>query len=297
MTSPDPLTLELLGGGPFVRDEAPYRLVLVAGDDAKDYVQRLCSQDVLALDSDAAPAAFLDPKGKVAVTCLVLRAGDGFVLETQAAQHESLLRVLDRYHFTERVNFSAVAGVCRERIAAAGAKLPAAPAGATTFAWTRRGVQFVRWHADSGSALPAVAGAPLGDELAECLRMGAGIVKVGVDTEPGTLALEADLADHCSTTKGCFTGQEILARIHTYGHTNRALCLLHLAAGPAITAPAVLHEPEDRLAVGRVMAALPVPGRALRVGLGYLPKDFQAVGTKLQLADGGAVTVAGFAPG
>jgi folate-binding protein YgfZ len=124
--------------------------------------------------------------------------------------------------------------------------------------------------------------------------MGAGIVRVGVDTESGTLALEADLADHCSTTKGCYTGQEIIARIHTYGHTNRALCLLHLAAGPAITAPAVLHELEDKIAVGRVMAAVPVPGKALRVGLGYLPKDFQPVGTKLLLADGAAVTVAGF---
>src|SRR5262249_22449713 len=146
------------------------------------------------------------------------------------------------------------------------------------FACARRGVRFERWHAPEGTPPPPAAGAPLGDELGECLRMGAGLVKVGVDTEPNTLALEADLADHCSATKGCYTGQEIVARIQTYGHTNRALCLLHLAAGPTIAAPQTLHEPEEKLAVGRVMAAVPAPGQPLRVGLGYLPRDFQAIG-------------------
>jgi folate-binding protein YgfZ len=299
MTSSDPLTLELLAGGPFVRDAAPYRLLQVAGADAADFLQRLCTQDLLALRTggDAAPAAFLDPKGKVVVTCLALRTAAGFLLETQAAQHGALLAVLERFHFTERVTFATPAVACRERIAAAGTAMPAAPPGAATFAWSRRGVQFARWHAEAAGALPAVAGKALGDDLAECLRMGAGIVRVGVDTEPATLGLEADLDDHCSTTKGCYTGQEIVARIHTYGHTNRALCLLHLVAGPRLGAPAVLHEPEDKLAVGRVMAAVPVPGRAVRVGLGYLPKDFQPIGTKLLLADGSAVTVAGFAKG
>src|SRR5580765_5768382 len=53
--------------GPFVRDAAPYRLLQVAGADAPDFLQRLCTQDLLALRTcgDAAPAAFLDPKGKV----------------------------------------------------------------------------------------------------------------------------------------------------------------------------------------------------------------------------------------
>jgi folate-binding protein YgfZ len=121
-------------------------------------------------------------------------------------------------------------------------------------------------------------------------------VRVGLETEPSTLALEADLDDHCSTTKGCYTGQEIVARINTYGHVNRKLCLLHLPAGPELTTPQPLHEPEDQLAVGRVLHAVPVPGKPLRVGLGYLPKDFQALGTKLRLDDGGAVTVVGFGP-
>jgi len=131
----------------------------------------------------------------------------------------------------------------------------------------------------------------LSNELAECVAMAAGIVRVGVDTEPTTLALEADLDDHISTTKGCYTGQEVVARIHTYGHTNRKLCLLRLSPGVAIDAPQPLHEVEDQLAVGRVMRAVVAPGGGCRVGLGFLPKDFQAPGSIVALADGGRATV------
>ena len=157
--------------------------------------------------------------------------------------------------------------------------------------YARRGVQFVR----SYGAGPAADGAPLPHALAEALRMAAGLVRVGVETEASTLALEADLDDHCSTRKGCYTGQEIVARIHTYGHVNRKLCLLQLDGGERIEAPTTLLELEDELPVGRVMHAVSVPGHDLRVGLGYLPEDFQALGSKLKLEDGAAVEVCGFA--
>ena len=109
-----------------------------------------------------------------------------------------------------------------------------------------------------------------------------------------TLALEAHHDDHSSTTKGCYTGQEIVARIHTYGHVNRKLCLLRLPMGEAINEPVVLHELEDDLAVGRVMHAVPLAQHDMRLGLGYLPPDFQAIGTRLTLAGQGDVEVIGF---
>ena len=107
--------------------------------------------------------------------------------------------------------------------------------------------------------------------------------------------LNFDLTGHISFTKGCYTGQEIVARIHTYGHVNRKLCLLQLDGGERIEAPTTLLELEDELPVGRVMHAVSVPGHDLRVGLGYLPEDFQALGSKLKLEDGAAVEVSGFA--
>lgn len=294
----DSLLAKLVANGPFQRPAAPYRLLAVAGPDAAEFLHRLCTQDVLGLPiGGLAPAAFLDAKGKVQVTCLVGRtAADAFVLETQSEQSERLAALLDRYHFTEKLLRTPLAGgPCVERVGAAGAG--GAAAGSVRrdgervrIEFARRGLGFVREH--GGAAEAGLA--ELSPEHADCLRMLAGLVRVGVDTEPTTLALEADLDDHCSTTKGCYTGQEIVARIHTYGHVNRRLCLLQLAPGAVIAAPQPLHD-EDGIAVGRVMHAIPLPAAAGpgRLGFGYLPKDFQAPGTKLALADGCSVLVVG----
>jgi len=294
---------ELLGAAPLIRDGAPFRLVRVEGPDAGDFLQRLCSQDIVSLQpGQLRPAAFLDGKGKLVVTCLAARepaVRGGFLLETQAAQHGPLMRLLERYHFTEQLEFRAAASVCRERVVAAerGAVAAAVVQDAVVkLRCARRGVQFERWHAADAEVLPAVDGGSLDDDLAECLRMAAGFVRVGVESEPNTLALEADLDDHCSVTKGCYTGQEVIARIHTYGHTNRALCLLWLEAGERISTPVTLLEPADQLAVGRVMHAVPLRQGAARVGVGYLPNDFQADGTELRLATGAKATVVGRPP-
>ncbi|HEX6810210.1 MAG TPA: hypothetical protein VF384_01180 [Planctomycetota bacterium] len=303
----DPLTAQLLANGPFERTNAPYRLLQLTGPDAGEFLQRLCTQDVRGLaDGQLAPAAFLDSKGKLLVTCLVFRLGKAFWFETQAEQVERLAALLERYHFTEKIAIVPVAPrPCREVIAVASSASERDGKVTMLDEWpvvhfARRGVAFVRAYGDvdakrlRGEAGLAGEPKPLTPEFAECLRMVAGLVRVGLETEPSTLALEADLDDHCSTTKGCYTGQEIVARINTYGHVNRKLCLLHLPAGPEITTPVALHEIEDQLPVGRVMHAVPVPDHAMRIALGYLPKDFQALGTKLALPDGGDVTVIGF---
>ena len=284
----------LLANGPCARKAAPFRLLLVLGPQAGEFLHRLCSQDVLGLlPGQLLPAAFLDAKGKLLVTALVGRLGDAFYLEVQAEQEERLAALLERYHFTEKLTIERLGAVpCTEHVVAGEQSgITAGP----VVRIARRGVQFERRYgeaalpADSEPAVPQPAGTSSND-TAECLRMLAGFVRVGIETEPTTLALEADLDDHCSLTKGCYTGQEIIARIHTYGHTNRRLCLLQLDAGDAITAPAPLHD-EDEIAVGRVMHAVPMPDRAMRLGLGYLPKDFQAPGTVLRLAGGARATV------
>ena len=57
---------------------------------------------------------------------------------------------------------------------------------------------------------------------------------VGSELDDRTIALEAPIDDHISTTKGCYTGQEIVARIHTYGHVNRCVVLLRCEADTAL---------------------------------------------------------------
>ncbi len=301
VTSLPELTTTLLAKGPYARGDAPFAALDLTGPDAGEFLQRLCSQDVQALgQGGVAPAAFLDAKGKVQATCLVTGGGERFVLEVPQEQLDRLAALLDRYHFSERLTMRArPPGPCRERIEPAvgdGVAAARSSESGLVVRFARRGVQFTRSHGEGVSLEGAsVDGAPLDAARAECLRMAAGFVRVGVETEAATLALEADLDDHCSTTKGCYTGQEIVARIHTYGHVNRRLRLLRLPDGPSIDAPVQLVEPDDGVPVGRVMRAVPAPGLGFRVGLGYLPKDFQAVGTRLAFAEGGGeVVVAGW---
>lgn len=72
----------------------------------------------------------------------------------------------------------------------------------------------------------------IGESAQEILRIEAGIVKYGVDMDETTLAPEAGLmSTHVSLTKGCYVGQEIVARIDSRGHTNRALTGLVFAEG------------------------------------------------------------------
>lgn len=305
------LLQSLLGTVPLARADAPYRLLELKGPDAAEFLHRLCTQDVLSLrDGETKPAAFLDAKGKLLVTCLVFRIGDGFWLEVMADQAERLGALLERYHFTEKVAIALLPAQPVHEVIGPGrserfeGSAEPIEGGGLVVTAQRRGVRFLRGHGgmiEQSTLHPEgrdepVPMDPLSGGAAECLRTLAGFVRVGVETEPTTLALEADLDDHISTTKGCYTGQEIVARINTYGHTNRRLCLLLLAPGAPITSPLPLHETEDQLAVGRVMHAIAIPDRSERLGVGYLPKDFQAIGTKLALADGAAVEVIGYEP-
>ncbi len=299
-----PLCTNLLGSGPYARSAAPYRLLEIVGPEAGDFLQRLCTQDVLGLDEGVVlPAAFLDAKGKLLVTALAFRRGESFWLELQAEQSDRLQELLERYHFTEKLTIhSRDLGQVHEHVAGDGSQAFVGEchwsehAAGPVLHIERRGVAFTRGH--GGPLVESdVTPEPLDEVLAEAARMLAGFVRVGLETEASTLALEADLDDHCSTSKGCYTGQEIVARIHTYGKVNRKLCLLKMAAGERIVEPVALHECEDDIPVGRVMHAVQLSAQGERLGLGYLPKDFQAVGTKLTLLGDSEVEVVGFAVG
>ena len=126
---------------------------------------------------------------------------------------------------------------------------------------------------------------------ADAYRILGGWAAVGKDTDETTLGLEADLDDHVSTTKGCYTGQEIVARIHTYGHVNRRLCTLVIATADPIEVGTSLLETEDGIAVGRVMQSTVLPDGQRRVALGYLPQDFWAPATELALGEEGGPAV------
>jgi folate-binding protein YgfZ len=130
----------------------------------------------------------------------------------------------------------------------------------------------------------------VGPEVQEILRVEAGLPKYGVDMNETTLAPEANLmATHISLTKGCYVGQEVIARIDSRGHTNRALTGLLFPAGEAPASGDRIQALPDDDSEGRdvgwitsVVAASPAKeGRP--IALGYVRHEHRAAGTALRV--------------
>jgi tRNA-modifying protein YgfZ len=130
-------------------------------------------------------------------------------------------------------------------------------------------------------SMAADAGAlPVGHAAWEVARVEAGRPEWGIDIDDSTLAQEANLEElHAiSFTKGCYIGQEVVARIHFRGHVNRMIRGLRAAGGEPPESGAALLDENGRN-VGDVRSAVPSP-RLGGVGLGMVRREVE-VGTPL----------------
>jgi folate-binding protein YgfZ len=231
----------------YVRPRAHVR---VQGPDAGDLLQRLLSNDVLAAES--CEALLLTAKGRVIAPVLVWRRGeDDFLLLTEpelgpvVLDHLRRMRIASKCEIEPEEHVSAIVLGGEEGIPTRDYGVPAV------------------------EALDVVGAEPGGEEL-ERLRILARTPRWGREIDEGILPAEAGLDERAvSFTKGCYPGQEPVARLHNRGHVNRGLRVLDVE-GEVCPAAEVRH---DGVAVGRVTSA--VPGLALayvRVGV---PDDAQ----------------------
>ncbi len=130
---------------------------------------------------------------------------------------------------------------------------------------------------------------PIGLNAAEILRIEAGRPRFGAELDEDTLPLEAGLKDEIAYDKGCYIGQEIIARVTYRGHVNRELRGLLLPAMPP-PVPSVLTLAGQSIGELRSAERSAVAG-ALPVGLGYLKREALTEGTKVNLPDGGVAEV------
>ena len=145
------------------------------------------------------------------------------------------------------------------------------------------------------NGLKALAGPEIGVETVEALRVEAGLPRYGFDMDETVLAPEANLTGYISLTKGCYVGQEIVARIDARGHTNRALTGLILD-GPDLPAPGVklffysdTEPPRETGRLTSVIASSPAAG-GRAIALGYVRHEHREPGTRLVMGEGGRAT-------
>ena len=231
-----------------------YRLdrgyVAVTGLEAADFLERMLSNEVVSLEpGEARPALLLTPKSRIVAPLRVVReAPESFLLITEGALAETVNSTLLRARFAAKceiepkpyhgyLQLGAGEGIRNEDY----------------------GVEaFESWAEDERDA------AEPGEEL-ERLRIQAGTPVWGRELDEKVLPAEAGLDHtHVSFTKGCYPGQEPIARLRFRGHPNRRLRVLEV--GHAGVGEEIVLEGKS---VGRVTSA--VPGLAL----GYVRREVE----------------------
>lgn len=267
MTAAVPDLRATLGATEIARD-----VVRVAGPEAVAYLQGQLSQDVEDLDVGTTAWSFLlQPTGKVDAWLRVTRtAADEVVLDADGGHRDALLARLRRFLLRTKaeidpLDWRAVALRGPGSVAAAGdaAAELRVPAG---------------WPGVEGADLlgPAVTipaeVTSVGLEAYDSLRIRAGVPALGAELTEATIPAEAGpwvIAESVDFTKGCFTGQELVARIDSRGgRVPRHLRGLLSVAGdlPPVGAAVVV----DGAEVGMVTSAAAAAGTGRPVALAYV---------------------------
>ena len=254
----------------------PRDMLTVSGPDAVEYLQGQCSQDVTPLaEGSAADALLLSPQGKVDAAIRVTRtAADAFLIDTDAGFGEVAQARLLRFRLRVKVDIAPVAWVCLAiRGPESGSVPPVSGPGVLRLP--------VEWPGFSGFDLigPDPAWTETvrrcGHAAWEAARIEAGIPAMGREVTDGTIPAEAGLVERSvSFTKGCFTGQELVARLDARGtKVARRLCGIVLD-GPERRTPvgATIHTVDGEHQVGQLTSVAWSPGLDVSIGLATLQR-------------------------
>ena len=244
----------------------------VRGDDAGSYLQGQLSQDVLALGIGAtADSLLLQPDGKLTALLRVTRVdAQGFVLDTDAGFGDPMVARLKKFLLRSKVEIERLPWRC---LALRGTGVGPAAAGLLTVL-EEAGVLRLpfEWNGWSGFDLlgqkdvildPSAGTMPEGiipcdRDAVEACRIVSGIPAMGSELTDKTIAAEAGLVDRSvSFTKGCYTGQELVARLDARGN-NVPRRLVGVIGGA--------NPQADRLAFGMTLHAGADPAEATDAG-------------------------------
>jgi tRNA-modifying protein YgfZ len=281
-------------------------IVAVAGPDGAEYLQGQLTNDVEALSpGEGQYAALLDRKGHMQADMRVLRpAEEQILIDTEAAALPAVLKHLTMYSIGRDVSVAdageerAILSLIGPRSAeVAGAPPlpehacePLAVAGTECLAvGTRDGIDLICAAAEAdrlAAALREAGAADVSPEAVELLRIEAGVPRFGAEMGTETMPAEAGIVERAvSFTKGCYIGQETVARLHYKGRPNRRLRGLRLSAAAEPGAALRLGEKE----VGRLGGAAVSPALG-PIGLAILRREAEP-GAELSVGEDGVKAV------
>ncbi|SEH24306.1 folate-binding protein YgfZ [Rhizobium sp. NFR12] len=196
------------------------QLIRVSGGDAREFLHSLITTDIESLpERTARPGALLTPQGKILFDFMISRDGDDFLIETESAQRDALMRRLTMYKLRAAVTIAADD--------ADGVTVTwgdGSVTGAADAAFAKAGVTLSRYPGKpEGIAIDA------SEAEYETLRVASGIPASGFDYAlqdafPHDVLL--DKTDGLSFRKGCYVGQEVVSRMQHRGTARRRVALV-----------------------------------------------------------------------
>lgn len=259
----------------------PRRIAWVEGPDAMALLQGLLTADIQAIPvGGAVRSLVLTTRGHVVAGMAVARDGEEeFTLILDPPPARDGVQVIAAHHVSEDAE---VLGPEDARVLVATDDLAGALEGAGDLQVPGAIPGTIEVLADDPAAVAAARGIALSEASAlQALRVERGAPEIGVDTGDTTLVQEALLDDAVSFDKGCYLGQETVARLHYRGHPNRRLARIALE-GP-VPPGAPIDAAEGAASPGQVTSVAQASDEGW-LALGMVRRE---------VPDGADVTVAG----
>jgi folate-binding protein YgfZ len=273
----------ILRGGSATHILAGQSLWRLSGPDRVRYLNGQVTSDVAALpEGEARLAAVCTAKGRMeGAVCIASHGGELF-LDADPALRESLGARLEKYLIADDAAFEDISELW-SLSHVFGATPPPTPEAGFVVRHPRYGLPgHDVWNPGSAAA---VVGEAVDGDIVETLRLENAIPRWSTELTAQTLPPEGGpvMLSAISYTKGCYVGQETIARLKSVGHVNRTLVFLRSATAdfPAPGTKLIAGEKE----VGVVTSAGFSPRLGIGIALAYVPPSLATEGTALRVAD------------
>ncbi|HEY0005827.1 MAG TPA: aminomethyltransferase family protein [Pyrinomonadaceae bacterium] len=288
--------------------------ISVYGSEAVMFLNGLMTNDVKTLaEGSWMPAVFPNVQGRLLASARVIHEGKRFLIDTESVTRAQVFKLLERFNLAgdfralditeETAQLSLQGARSTEVLGLVLDRKDSLPERQEVFSTSWRGVDLALIRAThtgedgfdlfieaSGAqslweALVAAGAHPFGQDALEVMRLEAGVPRFKVDMDETTVVLETGLEEAVSFTKGCYIGQEIIARIHWRGHVAKKLTGLSFENRTEVPREARIGTLDGK-EIGRVTSSTFSPRLNRTIALGYVKYDYLAPGTELRVLFG-----------
>ena len=270
-------------GKKVITDFSDSGVVSLQGKDTADFLHRMSTNNMLNINSNEPVVTVLtDADGHFMDVVTVLLHNERFLLIGSEGNGQNIFEWLNKHHFSEEITIVDESGQYG-LFALYGEGVPA----------ILSSQEYILIGSDSESAFILVENnvssvwkklvesglTPVGREAWNLIRTERGIPRLGFEITSSANPLEAGFAHAVSFTKGCYIGQEVIARMDTYDKVSRELRRLHFSGEVDKSGQKLLTK--DGKPAGEITTSVYSPELGKQIGLGYVKKKYIELGGEL----------------